>query len=82
MIGDEVTGETHKELYMAGLWKAFDGVQKFVILTTAPNASVADIHNRMPIVLPRGAVKSWVSDTDAALRLLGQVPPLLARESV
>lgn len=45
---------------MAGLWDTYtspDGqtMRTFVILTTAPNALVAAIHNRMPVILPRKA---------------------------
>ena len=34
-------------LYMAGIYKLFDQGMRFVILTTAPNPSVQDIHDRM-----------------------------------
>lgn len=71
-----------QELYMAGLWNEFAGENRFVILTTKPNQSVADIHNRMPLVLMQNQIRSWLLDTDAAMQLLKQTPPLLDRSAV
>lgn len=70
-----------KDLYMAGLWNEFAGERRFVILTTAPNESVKDVHDRMPVVLPREWVRPWIADTNAAMEILGQAPPLLARQT-
>lgn len=53
-------------LALAGLWSTFrapDGqkIGSFAILTTEPNALVAPIHDRMPVVLPAAAQKVWLS---------------------
>jgi putative SOS response-associated peptidase YedK len=50
---------------MAGLWerwKAPDGklIESCTILTTAPNAVVADLHDRMPAILPEDAYELWL----------------------
>lgn len=66
-----------KVLYMAGFWNEFQGEKRFVILTTAPNDSIVNIHNRMPVVLPKSKVGRWLSQTDTALKLLHDVPPML-----
>lgn len=71
-----------KILYMAGLYTIYDGKERFVILTTSPNASVADVHNRMPVVLPHAVLPKWVNDTDAAVKLLAETPPLLQKRAV
>ena len=66
-------------IYIAGIYDNIDGVNHFVILTTAPNASVAPVHDRMPLVLPREQIRSWLTDPLAAMELLGTAPPLLER---
>ena len=38
-------------LYLAGLYDNVDGANRFVILTTTPNASMHGIHDRMPLIL-------------------------------
>lgn len=68
-------------LYMAGLYGDFSDERRYVILTTAPNDSVAEIHNRMPLVLEKNQVSAWLRDTNAALSLLQAVPPLLQKEA-
>lgn len=64
--------------YMAGLARDFpepDGTEpalrRFVILTTVANPSVAAIHDRMPLILPRQYLRRWLLDDQAAVALLG-----------
>ncbi|MNP80870.1 putative SOS response-associated peptidase YedK [compost metagenome] len=44
------------------------------IITTEPNSLMADIHNRMPVILPPEAETQWLDrsneDVSALLRLL------------
>ncbi len=60
----------------AGLWerwKPADGetVETFTIVTTDANASVAPIHDRMPVILPESAYDTWLFGTpEEALALL------------
>lgn len=68
-------------LYMAGLYREFQGEMRYVILTTAANESVADVHDRMPVVLLPGQVEEWVGDK-GHLPLLTRTPPLLERTVV
>lgn len=49
----------------AGLWDSWrsqDGsmVETCTILTTTPNGLLADIHDRMPVILPRGLHQRWL----------------------
>lgn len=70
------------ELYMAGIYtKGKDG-WRYVILTTEPNESVSDIHNRMPLVLQRDRIHDWIMDGQAAQVLLAQTPPMLEKSAV
>ena len=66
-------------LYMVGLYNEFKGERRFVILTTAANPSIADIHDRMPVVLPKDRVSEWLMSTEYAMRALSEVPPELER---
>lgn len=49
-------------LYLAGLWNTFAREERFVILTTAPNETVSDIHDRMPVLLSPGELDAWLHD--------------------
>ena len=63
-------------LYMAGLYNEFAGEPRYVILTTAANESIADVHNRMPVVLPRARIAEWIGGLGAPVGILRAVPPL------
>lgn len=55
-------------LAFAGLWERWrpkDGgepVQSFTIITTSPNEVMADIHNRMPVILGADDVPVWLGE--------------------
>jgi putative SOS response-associated peptidase YedK len=62
--------------YMAGLARFFTEpgqaawqLDRFVILTTAANDSVRPVHDRMPVIVPRDQLRSYLQD-EAAARLL------------
>ncbi|MDO5601331.1 MAG: SOS response-associated peptidase [Oscillospiraceae bacterium] len=66
-------------VYLAGLYDRYDGEDCFVILTTQPNASVDEIHDRMPLVLEEKDVRGWLTEEETAKRLLEGRPPFLQR---
>ena len=66
-------------LYMAGLYWVYEGKSCYVILTTAANPSVADIHDRMSLVLQPNQIDPWMEDHGAALSILYGTPPMLQR---
>lgn len=68
--------------YMAGLYNTFDGEARYTILTTAANDSVADIHNRMPVILDWEEIDGWLTDRETADAILQRVPPILDRVAV
>ncbi|WP_262398138.1 SOS response-associated peptidase [Zongyangia hominis] len=37
-----------------------------ILASTEANASVRDIHHRMPVVLPEEKIPAWIEDTGAA----------------
>ena len=67
-------------LFFEGIYDVVNGMNCFVILTTAPNSSVESIHDRMPLILSRDQVRPWLTDAGAALELLAGRPPLLRKE--
>ncbi len=66
----------------AGLWdrwtKSLPAVESCTIITTAANALLSDIHDRMPVILPEAAAMRWldrhVEDTDFLTSLLVPYP--------
>ena len=68
----------------AGLWDRWESPDKGVIesctiLTTATNALLAPIHDRMPVILPPGKYDRWLDpslqDQDSLAPLLVPFPP-------
>ncbi|SBV96421.1 conserved hypothetical protein [uncultured Eubacteriales bacterium] len=47
---------------------------------TSDNERMHGIHDRMSVVLRGDALRTWTSDTDAALDILQAVPPELVYE--
>lgn len=66
-------------LYLAGLWGTFQGESRFVVLTTAPNDTMADVHDRMPVLLTEHELEPWLYDTRSASGKLTAVQPMLER---
>ena len=64
-------------LFLAGCFKIQEGQERFVILTTQANASVEPVHDRMPLILEREEVETWILDDQAAEHLLHKTPVLL-----
>ena len=69
-------------LYMAGIYTKYGEEMRYVILTTDANDSMKKIHTRMPLVIPKKEIETWVMDGSVTGELLKRVPPQLAREAV
>ena len=69
-------------LYMAGIYREYEGIRRYVILTTAANASMKSIHDRMPVILPRDEMQMWMCDIDEALRYLHAEMPELQKKRI
>ncbi len=64
-------------LCMAGIYNQFEGESRFVILTTQANSSIADVHDRMPVVVPKDRIEDWMMDAELVDNILfGQHPYL------
>ena len=64
-----------KPFAFAGLWDTWhssDGseIRTFTIITTEPNILVEEIHNRMPVILPKIAYSDWLQEGENDLSLL------------
>jgi putative SOS response-associated peptidase YedK len=65
---------------LAGLWEVWKGPNKdqeplrsCTIITTSPNAPMAAIHDRMPVILPPAAWDTWLDREVDDLELLGKL---------
>ena len=68
-------------LYLAGLTEDLpDGRRAFVILTTEASGRVAEIHDRMPVVLPRDKIQAWIEHGDSGLLVPAPADFLTATE--
>lgn len=61
--------------YMAGLWRrgmTAGGNKSFfvTIITTVPNETIGQIHNRMPAILTGADAQCWLTDDKTSLELL------------
>ncbi len=55
--------------WLAGIWDRWIGpdgseVESCCVLTTAPNALVAPLHDRMPVIVPEGLEQAWMEPLD------------------
>jgi putative SOS response-associated peptidase YedK len=65
----------------AGLWETWKGpdgssdevLRSCTIITTAANATMAQIHDRMPVILPPEAWDTWLDRDNDDLELLGKL---------
>jgi putative SOS response-associated peptidase YedK len=65
-----ITLKDSEPFSFAGLWETWgpkDGnkVESFTILTTTPNEFMAQIHNRMPVILAPDCWATWLGETAA-----------------
>ena len=70
-----------KRLFLAGIWRVFEEVPSFVILTTEANASI-EIHHRMPLIVPEPLIYDWIYREDFAREYLTKAMPELKKTPV
>ena len=69
-----------KILYLAGIYRPYGEEKRFVVLTREANASMAEVHDRMPLILSREEVRPWVNGAGEADDILAKVLPMLKAE--
>lgn len=67
-------------LFLAGIYAYIDKIFRFVILTTAANQSLIDIHHRQPLIIPQKKISSWIDDPISADELRNDPGPELIRD--
>jgi putative SOS response-associated peptidase YedK len=82
-----ITCSTRPAFAFAGLWSSWhapDGgtVRSCAILTVAANATVAPLHDRMPVILPPEAETSWLDPSTPLTRLAELLAPLPPDDTV
>jgi putative SOS response-associated peptidase YedK len=61
-----------------------ESLPRFTVLTTKPNSTVAEVHDRMPVVLGAGSLDGWLSGSavDAARLIIPAARDVLSARSV
>lgn len=66
-------------LYMAGFFRSYEDGDHFIILTTAANASMRPVHDRMPLIIREDQIEDWIYNNDMTDGFLKSAPPLLSK---
>ncbi len=72
--------ETDRRLYLAGIFhrdQSDEAGGRFVVITTKANASMAPIHDRMPVLMGREEIRDWLNSPEDSQRILERVPRML-----
>jgi putative SOS response-associated peptidase YedK len=73
--------EDEKPLYLAGFYDLSENRDSFVILTTAANASMEPVHDRMPVIIDKRNIEDYLKDSSAAMEIINAPMPMLSRNS-
>ncbi|MDO5292119.1 MAG: SOS response-associated peptidase [bacterium] len=66
-------------MYVGGIYNEYKGQNHFVILTTAANDSMREVHNRMPLIIAERDRESWLKEREKTNSILSKVPEALKR---
>ena len=72
-------GNSSGILYLAGFYNRYEGEDRFVILTTAANASMAGTHDRMPLILEPQEMEAWLREDTKLEQFLQKEPRQLKK---
>tara|TARA_Y100001968_G_scaffold27593_1_gene21486 strand:- start:216 stop:854 length:639 start_codon:yes stop_codon:yes gene_type:complete len=64
--GHRITRKDSQTFWLGGLWNRWmsqegSELESCCVLTTEPNDLVKQFHNRMPVIIPNGLEKEWIS---------------------
>ncbi|MCR4590746.1 MAG: SOS response-associated peptidase [Lachnospiraceae bacterium] len=66
-------------IYLGGLYRFEDDGPRFTMLTTAANAVMKPVHDRMPLIIDRGQIGNWIHDSSMTKLFLKRDMPELCR---
>ena len=59
-------------ILLAGFYREEQGVPRFTVLTTEANDSMIKVHDRMPVMIGRDEIMSWIKDDAMLPEFLGR----------
>lgn len=71
---------------LGGIWEYWrpnddePGIVSFAVLTTAPNAALAAVHDRMPVIIPPNAWRAWLSSETPVPKVKDLMQPFPSEE--
>ena len=66
----EIAPAENNGFFLAGIYRIEQGRPVFSILTKDPVESIAFIHNRMPVILPKDAMTDWLNPKYNGIEIL------------
>lgn len=66
-------------MYIAGFCVPYENEERFIILTTKANECVRPVHDRMPLILSKDELRSWIYDNSRVAEFLKKSSPELVR---
>ncbi len=74
-----ITSKNNKPFSLAGLWETWnkgpEPLETFTILTTEPNTTVSELHDRMPVIIPQEAYNLWFDPSTDPATLKNMLSP-------
>ena len=70
-------------MFLAGFYHNEQGIPKYTILTADANESLRPVHDRMPLIIGKNEIRSWIRDGDKLSEFLErpQIPLLREQDS-
>ncbi|MCH4164469.1 MAG: SOS response-associated peptidase [Lentilactobacillus diolivorans] len=69
-------------IFVGGFIRQYSDGPRSIIMTTAPNEAIRQVHNRMPVLVDERYIRNWLFDDDYATNLLSEQMPNLVGQQV
>ena len=67
-------------ILLAGIYHEEQGLPRYTVLTTEANGSMKPVHDRMPVMIGRDELRSWILDNERLSEFLERPQVRLVRE--